>query len=1520
MEQHNGHIVSTLMWDTTFDDKALGVGLQDRISHWSNFVMPGELDYVFKQVCPDGMSLSINSLEVDLGEIAVDDLEQQLKIRLEAALREKLADMLRYPASNQNVKLIEQGMASLESLRYFLINGAMPWNYRGDDLNPMVAHLFRKQQMETVLLLRQTGSASTKARKRMAWQFDDENFNETLRGFEPVGHGQINSLSGEMVRLQHKEQFVRSSVADLGKEIRLWILNYLLSDRGTIFNKVAFMKGILEQMANRHNMDYAELLALVEKAIDKPSLAFHVRGDFMTVINMLWQQSQSAGLYRMGRYTEAQELALPATDQKTKKFYADAGEIADNLIEAGYDHCNAVLITLPSGIAYWLKRQKQLDDRFISIFLNACAKTWSPAAVQLVAYFTQLPNGFISYINRQTVRAIGVSCLLTYRDRTDEKSFFDYFLEQAGKSACKTKAAMAYKLCAALASLNPPGMQPEVIAALTEIDAADTDVLPSAAVVHNLNKYYLQVSARGQDRPMLILLRRDLAKLIHRDARAVLKLLRGFKNRVTLFQSIPLLGDEKLIAKLLEADKGAVCKAMKIFSDAMANLNPVSSRTEMALLRRTAYRLAFRALVVYRGISIKLFLKQFVMEAEISGRFSKPLLAALGQGLGLKQPSVLTSIGGLKADVYSGHNDDALILVYQQVLDIKTPLQAILDNLYRHRTNDVLTDTIRQDDGLCSLIFNRFFNNGSREVRQMVDAAGNEVLKSNPEFNKRRVEQTLGDLLWHCFISKAWYQQGIAGLKASFAAAVAYRYPLSKTHTGSRTKEGYSGYISTNISFQRLTAVEQQELTLRIKKAIAEGQNAINWGGRQIDLTEVLFQCILHAPRVGEIFTSGAFSGQEIVRLMHSIDLVRLLQLLKNSRAVSKERVGDIALVNMLGNASGPRLPGDAVLMAIFRQMLLLNKPRANWQRSLEGLVKQLFASITFSKLGASIAGKFNAGGFTASVGIRRLVLSVSPVQQQFVEKLNGEKLKPTAHAALIANKKTSPLREKHQPGLNLLEYKPVIKDANADRNAALYWYRQTGNSSAAALQLRIGAATPTGISISHWYKPGNNFTAPVSRPVNSPMDITGPVNPYWYGLGERLLSGAQIARKGVDRLGPANHIKQNPDTGHQTMLAGDVANTRQKGITDELLKQLIATIHIPSWFNPAPDYRARELAEEIVRRCPDALPNMLRTASLSAAEVGQINDAISFENILDILSRQNNAVKALANEVLSLYIAFGRVLLEGTTGRQLQLLVYRKLLLACKSSNYGLLTAQRIWNELAWDVSVNFSISKDKFIQGASAELQALAPAYRLALGQLIALNKQKNMPAGFVQYQPQNKNSMTIKNENTLAAPILVKNAGVVLLSEYVPTLFRLMELLNGKEFVSAARQLDAVHVLQYAVTGMMETSEVYLPLNKIMCGLRLDDAVADGISLTSAQQELINGMIMNLVGQWTVIGKTSVDGFRGNWLVRDGLLSETEERWELVVEPRPYDILINKFPFSYSIIKYQWMDKPLHVKWKI
>lgn len=167
-------------------------------------------------------------------------------------------------------------------------------------------------------------------------------------------------------------------------------------------------------------------------------------------------------------------------------------------------------------------------------------------------------------------------------------------------------------------------------------------------------------------------------------------------------------------------------------------------------------------------------------------------------------------------------------------------------------------------------------------------------------------------------------------------------------------------------------------------------------------------------------------------------------------------------------------------------------------------------------------------------------------------------------------------------------------------------------------------------------------------------------------------------------------------------------------------------------------------------------------------------------------------------------------------------------------------------------------------------------------------------------------------------LKGGIGINNAGIVLLNSYIPMLFERLGLTANKSFLNNESQLDAVHYLQYVVTGRDHSEESLLSLHKVLCGLSLSTLLKDGIDITPEREELVNGLIKSVMDHWPASGSTSVDGFRGNWLVRDGMLTETEDRWELIVEKRAYDMLIQRSPFSFSIIKYPWMDKPLYVKW--
>ncbi|RFZ90946.1 hypothetical protein D0C36_18545 [Mucilaginibacter conchicola] len=178
--------------------------------------------------------------------------------------------------------------------------------------------------------------------------------------------------------------------------------------------------------------------------------------------------------------------------------------------------------------------------------------------------------------------------------------------------------------------------------------------------------------------------------------------------------------------------------------------------------------------------------------------------------------------------------------------------------------------------------------------------------------------------------------------------------------------------------------------------------------------------------------------------------------------------------------------------------------------------------------------------------------------------------------------------------------------------------------------------------------------------------------------------------------------------------------------------------------------------------------------------------------------------------------------------------------------------------------------------------------------------------------------KPNLPNKTTRATVTTLALKNAGVVLLNNYIPILFNRLGLTNENQFIDNQAAGKAVQYLQFLITGQSATEDICLPLNKVLCGLPLAQSVPQEIDISNNEQQLIEGLINAVINYWKDIGTSSVSGFRGNWLIREGLLTETEERWELTVEKRPYDLLISRSSFSFSIIKHPWMPKPLHVNW--
>ena len=169
--------------------------------------------------------------------------------------------------------------------------------------------------------------------------------------------------------------------------------------------------------------------------------------------------------------------------------------------------------------------------------------------------------------------------------------------------------------------------------------------------------------------------------------------------------------------------------------------------------------------------------------------------------------------------------------------------------------------------------------------------------------------------------------------------------------------------------------------------------------------------------------------------------------------------------------------------------------------------------------------------------------------------------------------------------------------------------------------------------------------------------------------------------------------------------------------------------------------------------------------------------------------------------------------------------------------------------------------------------------------------------------------------------AIRLKVQYAGLVILHPFLQRLFVQTEIVKeGEKIISFHKLAKAAALLHFMATGNDEIFEFELSFIKLLIGLNPEDPllVSAGL-LSSLEKEEVLSLLQAVIGHWSVLKNTSVEGLRQTFLQRIALLDKTDLGWTLQVEPTAFDILINRLPWSFTIIKFPWMKKPIYTQWE-
>ncbi len=171
----------------------------------------------------------------------------------------------------------------------------------------------------------------------------------------------------------------------------------------------------------------------------------------------------------------------------------------------------------------------------------------------------------------------------------------------------------------------------------------------------------------------------------------------------------------------------------------------------------------------------------------------------------------------------------------------------------------------------------------------------------------------------------------------------------------------------------------------------------------------------------------------------------------------------------------------------------------------------------------------------------------------------------------------------------------------------------------------------------------------------------------------------------------------------------------------------------------------------------------------------------------------------------------------------------------------------------------------------------------------------------------------------EIDLGEGVTIYNSGMVLCWPFFGRFFGALGLVEQGKFKGQQAEERAVQLLQYLATGLTSFEEWDLSLNKVLCGVSVNTPISPNLELTVEEEELVRKLINGTIFNWEKMRGTRLETFRETFFMREGILYEKDNRWELIVERKAYDVLMDTMTWNISMINLSWMKKRLNVQWK-
>ncbi len=1338
------HISSKIRWQTTFDDKLLAPNLLAKLSSWTSHKLPGTLDHVYSNMCPEDQNWKIDSIELNLGQTSYGTLTSDLNKRVMKALKEELRKLLLYSANSESkIEITDLKKTRLQLLERFLLKGCVSFEGLKDDssIGKVFQELLRSSLSQTIQLIRRLG-VKEEVRRRIAWQIEEKTIIELIHGLEPNYGEFVIDFTIELETVRKSEASIEAPPSQFKKETWYWVLTHLLVERGTIFNKAAFIESTLQKMAARYNMSFDQIFTLFERAAFNSSQHSKIELDLIKAVRMISDRSGKKALPGKGQSKHWKELQTILARQLWNKRNEQLrlNELIYQLVGEDKARLQQVIVQLRWDKATWVAFSKNIRKTTLDQIASAYSGTQGQLISQWRGMLLSAKNR-LNEVSEQTIDLIIIKYLLTHQSSEKNLSMFiEYVLESLYRSTSHTKAELLNYLMEEIEHVTYSYVFTAEYNTMKDLLIREM----SETTTHQFGSQFtelLNALLESYINPEISMERSALEsrfpRAIQMFPEATLAILRRFSDHTLLMSLLQSILDRSTFDKLTKAGSTAFHKIIHSFSQLLANGCPGGTMPEeWYTLNEWASFQAARVVIEKEDAELAVLTEDwltgmevyvsnpeivyFLIEASFDHPLSKRLLEKFNASEVLDTPTA----DWLRRSLDEKNYAPRVILFYLRKLDLGLQL-----------------DIISQLETKERKILFEYLLPGSYELWL--------AYYENGSLNPHLISAVDGRSKFDIKLSEFWRM---------LSEIVALNRPKNELQNN-LNKSGW------------LLSESDSNLNPSI----------LNWSGWMLDKT-------------------------------------------LEDKEIFKDPVSDpYGFVAQFANSNIS-----------------------------DEIKSELQSAFDLDSLCMYITSALDSESYEQIITIRSLYLGVNEITQPEIVTQLRTKLWEAFWQVLTPEQSPT----------------PVLIEVMQEMVTKLPNERYEDEASFRSI-LTSG-----------------NMTIPRFLEM-----LILKVNPQW-----------------TDGVNRTNQKVQDPVW----------ETARNKQMLEIMLMDRLSPNETNAWIPGFFETSSESMIHSITKAHPAVLYRAIAFRFKTRKQRRQIISSVPMQTVIHAMIELNISKRTSLRGVSQLYEVIVSSESNAVLNNMLADSIYSTVLDIWIDDVWDMLMPSKFLPEILWKVNREHGIASDETLDGLFELRELLPERFVPVLDALTRERRPVSVKQEFDEPEHEINEIPKLKTMNDEKESISVRNAGLVLLSTYVPLLFERLGIVKEGEFVNEQASLDAVHYLQYLGTGLTHTEEVYLPLNKLLCGLSIETPVPQGIEISEENKTLITGLLEAAISHWPAIGNSSVDGFRGNWIVRDGLLTEEEDRWQLQVEKKAYDLLINQSPYSFSIIRFPWMNKPIHVSW--